>query len=118
LIVSPLLDVYVKDRLVGTLGPTAGGAYALTYLPGTPLEDLVSLTMPVRLESYVWRRGLPPFFLMNLPEGFQKDLVRAKLGPHAEVTDPGLLALTGNRTIGRVRVLPQGQPLAHATDDL
>lgn len=116
--VSALLDVYVKDRPVGTLGPTTGGAYAFTYLPGTPLEDLVSLTMPVRLESYVWRRGLPPFFLMNLPEGFQKDLVRAKLGPHAEVTDPGLLALTGNRTIGRVRVLPQGQPLVHATDDL
>jgi hypothetical protein len=102
----------------GVLGPTTGGAYAFTYLPCTPLEDLVSLTMPVRLESYVWRRGLPPFFLMNLPEGFQKDLVRAKLGPHAEVTDPGLLALTGNRTIGRVRVLPQGQPLAHASDDL
>ena len=115
---SALLDVYVKDRLVGALGPTAGGAYAFNYLAGTPPEDLVSLTMPVRLESYTWRRGLPPFFLMNLPEGFQKDLVRAKLGPHAEVTDPGLLALTGNRTIGRVRVLPQGQPLTHATDDL
>jgi serine/threonine-protein kinase HipA len=115
---SALLDVYVKERLVGALGPTAGGAYVFNYLAGTPPEDLVSLTMPVRLESYTWSRGLPPFFLMNLPEGFQKDLVRAKLGPHAEVTDPGLLALTGNRTIGRVRVLPQGQPLTHATDDL
>jgi serine/threonine-protein kinase HipA len=116
--VSALLDVYVKDRLVGALGPITGGAYAFNYLAGTPPEDLVSLTMPVRFESYAWRRGLPPFFLMNLPEGFQKDLVRAKLGPHAEVTDPGLLALTGNRTIGRVRVLPQGQSLEHATDDL
>jgi serine/threonine-protein kinase HipA len=116
--VSALLDVYVKDRLIGALGPAAGGAYAFTYLPGTPIEDFVSLTMPVRLESYVWRRGLPPFFLMNLPEGFQKDLVRAKLGPHAEVTDAGLLALTGSRTIGRVRVLPHGQALTHATDDL
>ena len=67
---SALLDVYVKDRLVGALGPTAGGAYAFTYLPGTPIEDFVSLTMPVRLESYVWRRGLPPFFLMNLPDSF------------------------------------------------
>jgi serine/threonine-protein kinase HipA len=116
--VSALLDVYVKDRLVGALGPTDGGAYAFTYLPGIPPEALVSLAMPVRLESYSWLRGLPPFFLMNLPEGFQKDLVRAKLGPHAEVTDAGLLALTGNRTIGRVRVLPQGQPLTHANDDL
>lgn len=115
---KPLLDVYVKERLVGVLGPATGGAYTFTYLPGTPPEDLVSLTMPVRRESYSWSRGLPPFFLMNLPEGFQKDLVRAKLGPHAEVTDPGLLALTGTRTIGRVRVLPHGQPLTHATDEL
>ena len=74
---SALLDVYVKDRLVGALGPIGGGAYAFNYLAGTPPEDLVSRTMPVRLESYTWRRGLPPFFLMNLPEGFQKDLVRA-----------------------------------------
>ncbi len=115
---NALLDVYVKERLVGVLGPATGGAYTFTYLPGTPPEDLVSLTMPVRLESYTWSRGLPPFFLMNLPEGFQKDLVRAKLGPHAEVTDPGLLALTGNRTIGRVRVLPHGQNLTHATHEL
>lgn len=115
---SPLLDVYVNDRLVGALAPTTGGAYAFNYLAGTPPADLVSLTMPVRFESYTWRRGLPPFFLMNLPEGFQKDLLRSKLGPHAEVTDPGLLALTGSRTIGRVRVLPQNQPLTHATDDL
>src|SRR5258706_14514858 len=55
---------------------------------------------------------------MNLTDGFQKELVRAKLGPHADVNDPGVLVLTGNRTIGRVRVLPQGQPLTHATDDL
>ena len=68
---TTLLDVYVNERLVGVLGPAQGGAYAFTYLPGTPLEDLVSLTMPVRLESYTWSRGLPPFFLMNLPEGFQ-----------------------------------------------
>jgi serine/threonine-protein kinase HipA len=115
---TTLLDVYVNERLVGVLGPAQGGAYAFTYLPGTPLKDLVSLTMPVRLESYTWSRGLPPFFLMNLPEGFQKDVVRAKLGSHAEVTDPGLLALTGNRTIGRVRVLPRGQPLTQAADAL
>ncbi len=115
---NALLDVYVKERLVGVLGPASGGAYTFTYLPDTPAEALISLTMPVRLESYTWSRGLPPFFLMNLPEGFQKDLVRAKLGPHAEVTDPGLLAMTGNRMIGRVRVLPHGQPLTHATDEL
>jgi serine/threonine-protein kinase HipA len=112
------LDVYVNDRHVGTLGPAAGGTYVFAYLPDTAPDDFVSLTMPVRLSSYEWTRGLPPFFLMNLPEGYQKDLVRRKLGPHADVTDVGLLALTGRRTIGRVRVVPKGQPLKTATDDL
>lgn len=115
---ADLLDVYVNDRRVGTLGPIGGGAYAFTYLPDVPAGDFVSLTMPVQLESYRWTRGLPPFFLMNLPEGYQKDILRTKLGPHADVTDVGLLALTGRRTIGRVRVLPKGQSLARATDDL
>ena len=115
---ASLLDVYVNDRLVGALGPTPGGAYTFTYLPDVPEDLFVSLTMPVRLASYTWSRGIPPFFLMNLPEGYQKDLLRTKLGPHAEVTDAGLLALTGGRTIGRVRVLPKGQPLAASSNDL
>jgi serine/threonine-protein kinase HipA len=112
------LDVYVNDRPVGTLSPAGGGAFAFTYLPDVPAESFVSLTMPVRLESYRWSRGLPPYFLMNLPEGYKKDLLRAKLGPHADVTDSGLLALTGNRTIGRVRVLPRGQPLEAVASEL
>jgi serine/threonine-protein kinase HipA len=115
---SSLLDVYVNDQRVGTLGPTGGGAFAFTYLPDIPVASFVSLTMPVRLESYSWSRGVPPFFLMNLPEGYKKDLLRAKLGPHADVTDSGLLALTGNRTIGRVRVLPRGQPLEAQINEL
>ena len=105
------LDVYVNDRLVGALAPAGGGAWVLAYRPGVAPSDFVSLTMPVRLESYRWSRGLPPIFLQNLPEGYQKDVIRARLGPHADVSDPGLLALTGHRGIGRVRVVPKGQPL-------
>jgi serine/threonine-protein kinase HipA len=52
-----------------------------------------------------------PSFQMNLPEGFKKDLIRQKLGPHADVSDMGLLALTGANTIGRVRAIPHGAPL-------
>jgi serine/threonine-protein kinase HipA len=116
--VSPQFDVYVKEQPAGILGAASGGAFVFTYLPDVPTDRFVSLTMPVRLESYVWTRGLHPFFLMNLPEGYQKDLLRAKLGPHADVSDAGLLALTGNQTIGRVRVLPRGQPLTAIGDDL
>jgi serine/threonine-protein kinase HipA len=64
--------------------------------------------MPVRAESYVWKKGLHPFFQMNLPEGYKKDRIRETLGPHADVTDMGLLALTGANSIGRVQVVPRG----------
>jgi serine/threonine-protein kinase HipA len=105
-------DVYVNERLVATLAPGGGGAWVLAYRTGVAAEDFVSLTMPVRLESYRWTRGLPPIFLQNLPEGYQKDVIRVRLGPHADVSDPGLLALTGHHGVGRVRVVPTGQALA------
>lgn len=104
---SNLLDVYVLDRMVGLLSDQ-GQQYVFNYLPDTPPEYLVSLTMPMRLESYVWQRSLFPFFQQNLPEGFKKDAIRQTLGPHADVTDWGLLELTGTNVIGRVRVVPHG----------
>ncbi|KWR90587.1 type II toxin-antitoxin system HipA family toxin [Cupriavidus sp. IDO] len=109
---SPILDVYVDAKLVGTLAEEAGGC-VFTYPPDVPAERLVSLLMPVRAESYVWK-GLHPFFQMNLPEGYKKDLIRQGLGAHADVTDMGLLALTGANSIGRVQVVPRGASLEAA----
>ncbi len=113
------LDVYVNESRVGVLSENQEGLFVFTYLPGIPAEQLVSLTMPVRAESYKWGRGgLHPYFCMNLPEGTKKDLLRQQLGSAAQVTDIGLLALTGQRTIGRVRCVPQGQPPTLADDTL
>lgn len=100
------LDVYVAGQRIGTLVEEVG-RYVFTYLPDSPPENLVSLLMPVRAESYVWPR-LHPFFQMNLPEGIKKDIMIRHLGPHADVSDFGLLALTGANTIGRVQVVPDG----------
>ncbi|WP_322048317.1 type II toxin-antitoxin system HipA family toxin [Paraburkholderia sp. J67] len=107
-----MLDVYVDARLVGTLAEEAG-RYEFTYLPDVPVDALVSLLMPVRAASYSFPR-LHPFFQMNLPEGYKKDVIRHKLGPHADVSDFGLLALTGANTIGRVRVILHGERLESA----
>jgi serine/threonine-protein kinase HipA len=113
------LDAYVSGTRVGVLTSTPEGLYVFTYLPETPPEKLVSLTMPVRAESYKWGRGgLHPFFQMNLPEGTKKALLQEKLGSLTAVTDFGLLALTGQRTIGRVHCVPQGQTLQTVQDDL
>jgi serine/threonine-protein kinase HipA len=113
------LDVYVSETRVGVLTSTPEGLYIFTYLPEIPPEKLVSLTMPVRAESYKWGSGgLHPFFQMNLPEGSKKNLLQEKLGSLTAVTDFGLLALTGQRTIGRVRCISQGQTLPTDQDDL
>lgn len=113
------LDVYVEETRVGVLTTTLEGLYVFTYLPETPAEKLVSLTMPVRAESYKWGSGgLHPYFQMNLPEGTKKVLLQEKLGSLTAVTDFGLLALTGQRTIGRVRCIPQGQSVQIDQDDL
>lgn len=111
------LDVYVLDQQVGWLSDE-GDRYVFSYIPNTPPNYLVSLTMPVRAESYVWQRGLFPFFQQNLPEGYKKDVIRQKLGPHADVSDWGLLELTGKISIGRVRVVPSGVALSSPTSDL
>jgi len=82
--------------------PPGVATRSTTTSPAPPPEDLVSLTMPRALgKLHVAPRLAGPFFLMNLPGRFQKDLVRAKLVSWAKSRDPGLLALTGNRTIGR-----------------
>jgi serine/threonine-protein kinase HipA len=104
---TPMLDVYVDSMPVGTLAEEAR-ASVFTYFADVPKQNLVSLLLPVRAESYKWPTGLLPIFQMNLPEGYKKDLIRRKLGPHADVSDRGLLALTGASGIGRVRVLPHG----------
>ena len=103
---SQPLDVWVAGECVGTL-VQEGQRFVFTYLPNVAPDRLVSLTMPVRAESYVWPQ-LHPVFQMNLPEGYQKDVLRARFGPVATVDDLSLLALTGRRTIGRVQVVPQG----------
>jgi hypothetical protein len=44
------LDVYVNERLVGTLIEHAGGC-VFTYLPDVPADSFVSLLMPVRADA-------------------------------------------------------------------
>ncbi|RKP46627.1 type II toxin-antitoxin system HipA family toxin [Pararobbsia silviterrae] len=109
-----VLDIYCNATRVGTLAEEAHNG-VFTYLPGTSSADVVSLLMPVRNGSYIWPGGIMPSFQMNLPEGFKKDLIRRTLGPHADVSDFGLLALTGANTIGRVRAVPLGASFGSAT---
>lgn len=98
------LEVRVHGARVGVLEQLDSQTHVFTYDANANEAQFVSLTMPVRAESYVWNRGLHPFFQINLPEGYRKDLLRQKFGPVATVDDFSLLALTGSSSLGRVTV--------------
>ena len=68
-------------------------------------KDAVSLTMPVRLESYTWAYGLHPLFEMHLPEGHLKaELVRHFSKSVRGFDDFALLSIVGPHQLGRISV--------------
>ena len=71
-----------------------------TYLPETKPEQTVSLTMPVRLQSYRSPpASLHPIFDMNLPEGYLRSWL-TKVVPDCD--DLKLLEITGPSQLGRL----------------
>jgi serine/threonine-protein kinase HipA len=77
---------------------------SFVYLPGTPLARAVSITMPMRLESWSVPFGLPPIFEMNLPEGFLRERLRLAFAKATGAFDEfDLLAIVGRSQIGRIR---------------
>ena len=73
--------VYIQGREVAELAQDHDGNSMLTYHADTAPDDFVSLTMPVRTESYLWDDQLPPVLQMNLPEGYLLQVVDARPAP-------------------------------------
>lgn len=102
------LAVYVGRHHVASLDRADAFRHVMTYLPNVPAEEFVSLTMPVRTESWSWPQGLHPFFQQNLPEGLLLATLRDQAGSLFDGTDFSLLAIVGRNAIGRVRLAPEG----------
>jgi serine/threonine-protein kinase HipA len=105
------LSVYVLDRHVGMLESVGDFRSVFAYLPDTAPEDLVSLTMPVRIESYPWDDELHPIFRMNLPEGYLLQVLQEEFGPHIGASPVALLSVIGRNMVGRLKVAPPGAAL-------
>ena len=105
------LSVYVLGREVATLEQSGDFKSVLTYHPHVAADDLVSLTMPVRLESYVWDDQLPPVLQMNLPEGYLLQVLQEQFGPHIGASPIALLSVIGRNMVGRVQVAAPGAQL-------
>lgn len=105
------LSVYVQGREVATLAQSGDFKSVLTYHPQVASEDFVSLTMPVRSESYVWDDQLPPVLQMNLPEGYLLQVLQEQFGPHIGANPIALLSVVGRNMVGRLQVAAPGAEL-------
>jgi serine/threonine-protein kinase HipA len=105
------LSVYVLRREVATLEQAGDFKSVLSYLPQVATDDFVSLTMPVRTESYVWDDQLPPVLQMNLPEGYLLKVLQEQFGPHMGASPAALLSVVGRNMVGRLQVAARGAML-------
>lgn len=105
------LAVYVLGREVAVLESVGDFKSVLTYAPNIATEDFVSLTMPVRTESWVWDDQLPPIFQMNLPEGYLLQVLQEQFGPHIGANPLALLSVVGRNMVGRIQVASPGAQL-------
>ncbi|MEP7243339.1 MAG: type II toxin-antitoxin system HipA family toxin [Gammaproteobacteria bacterium] len=105
------LSAYVAGRDVAVLEPDGDFRSVLTYHAKVPPEHFVSLTMPVRTESYVWDDVLHPVFQMNLPEGYLLQVLQEQLGPQVTGSPLALLAVIGRNMVGRIQVAAAGANL-------
>jgi len=106
------LSVYVLGRDVATLEQAGDFKSVLAYHATTAPDDFISLTMPVRTESYVWDDQLPPVLQMNLPEGYLLQVLQEQFGPHLGASPIALLSVIGRNMVGRLQVAAAGAELA------
>lgn len=119
------LAVWAADYRAGILDRTSDQRqYVFAYDQAAESPDAqVSLTMPVRLESWL-SRDLHPIFQMNLPEGALLEVIRRAIAKLVGEVDLTILRVTGGNQIGRNRFSLPGDPApsivetAESLDDL
>ena len=100
-----------KERagILDRLGPR-GSTFA--YEPTAQPERAVSMTMPVRVQSWDAKLALLPIFEMNLPEGALRErLVRRFAKATGTFDDFDLIGVVGRSQIGRLRYSALDQDL-------
>ena len=96
------LAVWTTDKRSGLLARELRQEYVFAYSPDADTGAQVSLTMPVRLESWL-SRELHPIFQMNLPEGALLEAIRRAIAKVVGEDDLSILRVTGGNQVGRNR---------------
>ena len=102
------IDVYLNRDQAGRL-TKSGARHIFGY--DLDAQEAVSLTMPIRTESYTYEQGLHPVFQMNLPEGALRLAIERATAKQFGSDDLTLLSLLGNHQIGRLRYALADKPL-------
>jgi len=112
------LAVWSGCEKAGLLARERRQEYVFAYAADAAQGAQVSLTMPVRLESWL-SRELHPVFQMNLPEGSLLEEVRRAIAKVVGDDDLSILKVTGGNQIGRNRfTLPDSEtPNPEATPE-
>ncbi len=100
------LKAWIENASTGSLALEGRRNYVFDYDRG--VEEAVSLTMPVRLASWVTPE-LHPIFQMNLPEGSLLEAVRRAIAKILGDDDLSVLHATGGNQIGRNRFSSSGE---------
>jgi len=99
-----VIRVWSDNNSAGVLDRLGAKGSTFAYDPLALPERAVSMTMPVRVQSWDTRFGLAPIFEMNLPEGALRErLVRRFAKATGRFDDIDLLSVTGRTQIGRLR---------------
>jgi serine/threonine-protein kinase HipA len=107
-----MIKVWTDATEAGLLDRYHERGSAFVYLPNTPLQRAISVTMPVRLPSWDIPFGLAPIFEMNLPEGFLRERLRLAFAKGTgSFDDFDLLAIVGRSQVGRIRYTGEKEQL-------
>lgn len=96
------LAVWAGESRAGILAREQRREYVFAYSTKARTDAQVSLTMPVRIESWV-SRDLHPVFQMNLPEGALLEAIRRAIAKIMGADDLSILRVTGGNQVGRNR---------------
>ena len=109
------LAVWVAGKKAALLACEKRNEYVFAYAPDVSTDAQVSLTMPVRLESWV-SRDLHPIFQMNLPEGALLETIRRAIAKVIGEDDLSILRVTGGNQVGRNRFSLPGDEIPHLAE--
>ena len=99
-----MIRVWSDKEHAGVIDRLQPRGSTFAYDPKAAKERAVSVTMPVRLQSWDSRSGLLPIFEMNLPEGALRErLIRRFAKATGTFDDLDLLSVVGRTQIGRLR---------------